>query len=116
MYAVRYFVSLPFDAASRCTCADEALLPAAAVGGPGCCPLAPDDSKCVASDLTDFSTLPASECSERLDGSGNLCQARKTHLLQQLIHKTAISLPRLARDKHRKSTQIRDDAFYCRRR
>ena len=88
---MRYFVSLPFDAASRCTCADEALLPAAAVGGPGCCPLAPDDSKCVASDLTDFSTLPASECSERLDGSGNLCQARETHTFRSNLYTKTMS-------------------------
>ena len=95
MCAVRYFVSLPFDAASRCTCADEALLPAAAVGGPGCCPLAPDDSKCVASDLTDFSTLPASECSERLDGSGNLCQAREKRIFCSNLY---IKLPSFYQD------------------
>lgn len=75
--AVRYFVSLPFDAAGRCTCADAALLPAAAVGGAGCCPASAEEPnpKCVATELTDFTQLPVSDCIDRLDGSGNVCQS-----------------------------------------
>ncbi len=75
--AVRYFVSLPFDAAGRCNCTDGGLLQAAAIGGPGCCPVDPEEGnpKCVTSVRTDFSELPASECTGQLDITGNPCRA-----------------------------------------